>query len=131
MDALPLDLSNPAVKFYLALVRLQVLTPLSLLINVAAIITCAFVANPSIAGVARLHPTSITPNSHAISAYMGLIWLGQLGYCVLLVFARKEETKRAMVNAVGFALVFANVVMALWAVAFVRSTLSHDSLYLF
>jgi len=119
MDALPIDLSNPAVKFYVALVRLQVLTPLSLLINVATVLICAFVANPSIAGVARLHPTSLTPNFHVISAYVGLIWLGQLGYCVLLVLARKEETKKAMVNAVGFALVVANVVMALWAVAFV------------
>ncbi|KDR77227.1 hypothetical protein GALMADRAFT_66282 [Galerina marginata CBS 339.88] len=119
MEALPLDLSHPSVKFYLALVRLQVLTPLSLLINIATTLICTLVANPSIAGVAHLYPTSLTPNSHAISAYVGLIWLAQVGYCVLLVVARKEETKKAMVSAVGLGLVFANVVMALWAVAFI------------
>ncbi|KAF8902568.1 hypothetical protein CPB84DRAFT_1775703 [Gymnopilus junonius] len=98
MDVLPVDFSNPAVKFYIALVRLQVLTPLSLLINVATVL------------FSRLHPTSLTPNFHAISAYVGLIWLAQLGYCVLL---------KAMVNAVGFGLVLPICLWHFGAVAFV------------
>ena len=48
MEALPLDMSHPAVREYLSLVRLQVLTPLSLLINIATIAVCAAVVNPSI-----------------------------------------------------------------------------------
>ncbi|KAH9474732.1 hypothetical protein JR316_0013197 [Psilocybe cubensis] len=119
METLPVDLSSPAIKFYLALVRLQVLTPLSLLLNIASILVCTLVANPSIREVSRLHPTAITPNSHAMAIYIGTIWLGQIGYCVLLVLARKDETKRAMVSAVGLALVFGNIVMGLWAIAFV------------
>lgn len=93
MEALPIDTSHPAVQDYLALVRLQVLTPLSLLINIAAVAVCAFLANPSIAGVSRLYPTSITPNSAVIGAYVAVIYLGQIGYCLLLVLATKSETK--------------------------------------
>ncbi|KAF8153150.1 hypothetical protein B0H34DRAFT_662501 [Crassisporium funariophilum] len=119
MESLPLDTSHPAVRDYLSLVRLQVLTPLSLLINIAALTVCAFVVNPSIAGVARLYPTAITPNSGVVGAYVGVIFLGQIGYCLLLVVASKVETKRALVKGVGLSLVFANMVMALWAIAWI------------
>lgn len=93
MEALPIDTSHPAVQEFLALVRLQVLTPLSLLINIAAVAVCAFLANPSIAEVSRLYPTSITPNATAIGIYVAVIYLGQIGYCLLLVLASKPETK--------------------------------------
>jgi hypothetical protein len=119
MDSLPIDTSLPAVRDYLSLVRLQVLTPLSLLINIATVIVCTFVVNPSIAGVARLYPTSITPNATVIGVYIAVVFLGQIGYCLLLVVASKAETKRALTKGVGFGLVFANIVMALWAIAWV------------
>jgi hypothetical protein len=93
MDSLPIDTSHPAVRDYLSLVRLQVLTPLSLLINVAAVVVCTFVVNPSIALVSRLHPTSITPNASVIGVYLTVVILGQIGYCLLLVVASKTETK--------------------------------------
>lgn len=93
MDALPIDTSHPAVRDYLSLVRLQVLTPLSLLINIASVVVCTFVVNPSIAAVSRLHPTSITPNPTLIGPYVALVFLGQIGYCLLLVVASKPETK--------------------------------------
>ena len=93
MDNLPIDTSHPAVRDYLSLVRLQVLTPLSLLINIASVVVCTFLVNPSIAGVARLHPTSITPNASVIGVYLAVVFLGQIGYCLLLVVASKAETK--------------------------------------
>jgi hypothetical protein len=93
MDTLPIDTSHPAVRDYLALVRLQVLTPLSLLINIAAVVVCTFVVNPSIAHVSRLYPTSITPNASVIGVYLAVVFLGQIGYCLLLVVASKSETK--------------------------------------
>lgn len=93
MDQLPIDTSLPAVREYIALVRLQVLTPLSLLINIASVATCAFVANPSISKVAKLYPTSITPNIKVLGAYVAAIYLGQIGYCTLLVFTKRAETK--------------------------------------
>ena len=68
MENLPLDTSHPAVKEYLALVRrvdhtytfwsprkskgvvyrLQVLTPLSLLINIATLMVCTFMLDPNL-----------------------------------------------------------------------------------
>ncbi|KAJ6496807.1 hypothetical protein DFH09DRAFT_1376373 [Mycena vulgaris] len=119
MDSLPLDMSHPAVRDYLALVRLQVLTPLSLLINIATVLVCAVVANPSMRTISKLNPTSISPRPAVISVYVAAMYLGQIGYCVLLVLARKPETKRTLTKGVGLSLVFANWLMAIWAVAWV------------
>jgi hypothetical protein len=43
--------------------------------------------------VTRSHPASISPSPRVIAAYILAIYLGQVGYCVLLVLARKSETK--------------------------------------
>ena len=68
MDELPLDTSHPAVRDHLSLIRfvshpcdpvpiieqtfelhrLQVLTPLSLLVNTATVLICSLVVSPSI-----------------------------------------------------------------------------------
>lgn len=44
----------------------------------------------------------------------------QVGYCILLVLATKQETKKALIKAVGFSLVFSNLIMAIWAITWVR-----------
>jgi len=119
MNTVPIDTSNPAVREYLSLIRLQVLTPLSLLINVATVLVCAAVVKPTIRGVADAYPTSISPRFLLIEIYIAAIWVGQIGYCFLLLLARKPETKRTAVKGVGIALVLANWFMAFWAVAWV------------
>lgn len=93
MESLPLDTSHPAVREYIVLTRLQVLSPLSVLLTVATVVVCATFVNPGIGSIARLHPTSITPKPSIIAPYVGVIFLGQIGYCLLLVIARKPETK--------------------------------------
>ncbi|KAA1471944.1 hypothetical protein DENSPDRAFT_859225 [Dentipellis sp. KUC8613] len=119
MDTLPFDMNDPAVRDYFTLIRLQVLTPLSLVINMATVIICSLVVSPTIGDVARLFPTGLTPHRHLIAGYVLLIYLGQIGYCLLLVFVRKPETKKTVVKGVGMAVVLANFVMAGWAVAWV------------
>ncbi|KAJ3981459.1 hypothetical protein F5890DRAFT_1568007 [Lentinula detonsa] len=119
MDALPIDTSHPAVRDYLSLIRLQVLTPLSLLINIATVVVCAVVVTPSIGEISKQFPTSISPKPIIIAIYVAAIYAGQLGYCVLIVLARKAETKRTITKGVGLSLVISNWVMALWAVAWV------------
>lgn len=119
MESLPIDFSHPAVQDYIALVRLQVLTPLSLLVNVAILVVCTVLATPSIAEVADDHPTSISPHPPTIALFVLVIFLSQLGYCLLLVLASKPETKQTLTKAVGLSLVFANWVMAFWAIAWV------------
>ncbi|KAF9260668.1 hypothetical protein L218DRAFT_906680 [Marasmius fiardii PR-910] len=119
MEGLPIDMNHPTVREYLALVRLQVLTPLSLLINIASVIVCAVAVNPSLGSVVRRFPTSITPKPIIVSVYVAVLFLGQLGYCLLLVLASKPETKKTLTSGVGLALVFANWIMAIWAVSWV------------
>ncbi|KAL1748253.1 hypothetical protein HDZ31DRAFT_30130 [Schizophyllum fasciatum] len=119
MDDLPIDFSHPAVRDYLALVRLQVLTPLSLLINIATVIICAFVVHPSLSTISREYPTAISPRPAVIAVYLAALYVGQIGYCILLVVARKPETKATLIKGVGFPLVLANWIMAFWAISWV------------
>ncbi|KAG1840247.1 hypothetical protein F4604DRAFT_1833196 [Suillus subluteus] len=119
MDSLPLDVSHPCSAGLPFLVRLQVLTPLSLLINIATLLVCSVIISPSAGSIIKSHPTSISPSPSLIAAYIVAIFLGQIGYCVLLVVARKPETKTTLVKGVGLSLVFANWLMALWAVSWV------------
>ncbi|EED82795.1 predicted protein [Postia placenta Mad-698-R] len=119
MESLPIDTSHPAVRDYLALIRLQVLTPLSLLINIATVIVCAFVLHPSLRDISREYPSTIAPSNSMIAVFITLIYIAQVGYCVLLVLARKPETKASLVKGVGYPLVVANWVMAAWAITWV------------
>lgn len=90
--------------------------------------------------IAQLYPTSISPLPAMIAVYLVAIYICQIGYCLLLVLARKPETKvcisfkrrtaandqstqqRTLVRGVGLPLVFANWVMAGWAIAWVHAT---------
>jgi len=96
---------------------LQILTPLSVLINIATLMVCSLVISPTLSDISRLYPMSIAPNPSMIAAYITVIYVLQIGYCVLLVFARKPETKKALVKGVGLPLVLANCIMAAWAIA--------------
>jgi hypothetical protein len=60
-SSVPFDTSDPAVRDYLALIRLQVLTPLSLLVNIAATVVCVAVINPNLADISDQFRTTITP----------------------------------------------------------------------
>jgi hypothetical protein len=108
---LPIDMSHPAIREYLALTRLvshhliqrsltpanfrlQVLTPLSLLISLAVTTICATMIDPTLGSVSsNLYPTTLTPKTGMVATFVGFLYLMQIGYCVLLVVARKEETK--------------------------------------
>ncbi|KAI0336773.1 hypothetical protein GY45DRAFT_1315420 [Cubamyces sp. BRFM 1775] len=119
MDELPIDTTHPAVREYLALIRLQVLTPLSLLVNIATLMVCTLVLEPNLGDIAKLYPSSISPKPSMIAVFIVAIYIGQVGYCILLVFSRKPETKRALIKGCGFPLMLANWVMAFWAIAWI------------
>ncbi|EJD05318.1 uncharacterized protein FOMMEDRAFT_78728 [Fomitiporia mediterranea MF3/22] len=117
MPDLPIDTSNPAVRDFLMLTRLQVLTPLSLLINIAAVCVCTFTLSPSLGEIARMYPTSLTPKPSLIGTYIAAVYIMQIGYCIILVLARKTETKQALIKGTGISLVLANWVLGFWAIA--------------
>ncbi|KAF7308674.1 hypothetical protein HMN09_00716900 [Mycena chlorophos] len=87
------DWNHPELRQYLALVRLQMTTPLSLLINIATVSICATVVNPSIQTIAKLNPTPISPRPSVILVYIAALFIAQIGYCTILLISRKEETK--------------------------------------
>lgn len=117
-------------------IRLQVLTPLSLLINIATLMVCTFVLDPNLGTstlahggviihtspgqISELYPSAISPKPYLIAVFIVAIYVGQVGYCVLLVLSRKPETKRAIIQGCGFPLMLANWVMAFWAISWVR-----------
>ena len=76
------------------------------------VLVCSFIVRPSLGlwspvccrvptyktafytgDVTRSHPASISPSVSAIAIFILAIYLGQVGYCTLLIFARKPETK--------------------------------------
>lgn len=48
--------------------------------------------------------------------YWGTLYVLQVGYCVLLIFAYSEGTKDAFIHGVGMRIAFANWLVAGWAV---------------
>ncbi|KZT43387.1 hypothetical protein SISSUDRAFT_978388 [Sistotremastrum suecicum HHB10207 ss-3] len=114
---LPIDMSDPRIRDYIALIRLQVLTPLSFLVNIVAVIVCGLVIKPTIGDLSKIHPNPLTPQSSMIGTFVVILYVTQIGYCLLLVLARKVETKNTLVKGVGISFVIANWLMAMWAVA--------------
>jgi hypothetical protein len=78
---------------------------------------CSLIINPNLGEISTLYPAAIAPSPNMIAIYIVAIYLGQVGYCVLLVLAKKPETKNTMVRGVGLPLVFSNWLMAGWAIA--------------
>ncbi|CAE7096156.1 unnamed protein product [Rhizoctonia solani] len=111
----PFDTSDPRTRLALKLLRLQVLTPLSVLINVAANLVCALVISPSMADIMELFPNGMTPKTGMVGFYMTAVYVLLIGFCVLLITARNPETKETLVNGVGLRLVVVNWLMTAWA----------------
>lgn len=124
------------------LTKVQVLTPLSILLNVAALTVCSILVDPSLRQVSEDHVTQFTPNSAFILAFWATLFLFQVGFAVLIVLSQKEFTKvrqcgcihahkrhpcsplsfllqRTLVNGVGIRLALANLLLGAWAITFV------------
>ncbi|KAG8986080.1 hypothetical protein FRB93_005514 [Tulasnella sp. JGI-2019a] len=105
-------------QMILKMLRLQVATPLSVLINIAVFLCCATVIHPSMSDLSTAFPTTVTPNMGMMSVIWMAIFVGQIGYCVLLILSRMHQTKELLVNGVGLRLVFVNWIMIIWTILF-------------
>ncbi|KAG6369841.1 hypothetical protein JVT61DRAFT_13398 [Boletus reticuloceps] len=112
MESLPVHMSNPAVQDFLSLIRLQVLTPLSLSVNIATVLVCSSIVKPSILDIIKLYPASISPHPAWLAVYVILILLS-------LAYPCQGPRHKALVKAVGLSLVLANWAMAVWAIAWI------------
>jgi len=68
--------------------------------------------------LSKAFPTAVTPHTVMMSIIWFAIFVGQVGYCVLLVLGRTHRTKDLLVNGVGLRLVFINWIMVIWSILF-------------
>ncbi|KAH9974272.1 hypothetical protein BGW80DRAFT_1458348 [Lactifluus volemus] len=114
----PIDTSNPEVRDYLSLIRLQVLTPLSLLINIGTILVCALILHPSLGDITRSHPASISPSVPVIAAYIFALYLCQFQGSILPSLTWVDATEYHSQGR-GPSPCIRKLVMAGWAIAWV------------
>jgi hypothetical protein len=87
------------------LVRLQIATPLSLLMTIGSNLVCAFShlilpvdpyrhsCSYRAAEINKQYPTLLSPNAILLGLYWIVVYALQIGFCLILVTARKDETK--------------------------------------
>jgi len=110
MDALPKEAKQ--------LIRLQILTPISVLLTVAANLVAGLAISPTLGEISDDYLTIFTPTKYWIGAYWLLLYILQIGYCIILATVRKSETKDTILHAIGLRFVLANVCMAFWTLFF-------------
>ncbi|KAG8950112.1 hypothetical protein FRC04_007966 [Tulasnella sp. 424] len=113
-----LNARDPDTRLVLKLLRLQVLTPLAVLVNIATFLICSIVVKPSMRDLNRAFPTAVTPNAGMIAMLWIVVFAGEVLFCMLLVGGRKHDTRETMVYGVGLRLVIANWIMVAWSIVF-------------
>ncbi|CED84874.1 hypothetical protein [Phaffia rhodozyma] len=126
-------LTQEQLRATLKYVRLQIISPLSLLVSIGANIFRAKWQNVELeppidcpgcppVDISRAHPTLFTPLSVMISGYWTVVYALQIGFCLMLVLARSAETKDVLMRGVGMRFSIANWLMAGWAVFWTLQT---------
>lgn len=75
------------------LTKIQVLTPLSILLNVASLAVCSILTPIKLGEINKKHWTQFTPNPAFILAYWAALFLFQIGFAILVVLGQKDFTK--------------------------------------
>jgi len=79
---LPLDFGHPAVREYVNPIHLQVLTPLSTLVFIAAVLATELIVHPSLSEVIGLWRTFISPRTSLVAFYLLGHQIGRIPYDV-------------------------------------------------
>ncbi|KAF8311926.1 uncharacterized protein EI90DRAFT_2981470 [Cantharellus anzutake] len=116
--SLPFDSSDPELRLVLRHVRLQALTPTSVLVNLATAVVCSLAINPSLRDISNSYPTPLNGSFSLLSTYALMVFVLLIGYCILLMMTKKRETRETAVHGVGIRLVILQWVMAANIVAF-------------
>lgn len=83
------------------LTRIQVITPLAILVNLAALAVCSVLVNPGLGAINEMHVTQFTPNPAFIALFWAVLFLLQIGFAVLAVAGQKEMTRVSAVRRRG------------------------------
>ncbi|SNX83076.1 uncharacterized protein MEPE_01782 [Melanopsichium pennsylvanicum] len=99
------------------LTRMQILTPLSVLLQMGVMILCGSnLIKPNLQQVSRRHPTYLSVQDNFVLFYWAILYVLLIGFSVFLLLSRTPETKKALVHGVGTRLALANYMMVLWAI---------------
>lgn len=100
-----------------SLTRMQILTPLSVLLQMGSMILCGSkLIKPNLQQVSRRHPTYLSVQDSFVLFYWAVLYVLLIGLSVFLLLSRTPATKKALVHGVGTRLAIANYLMVLWAV---------------
>ncbi|KAJ1028548.1 hypothetical protein NDA16_001714 [Ustilago loliicola] len=100
-----------------SLTRMQILTPLSVLLQMGVMILCGSkLIKPNLQQVSRRHPTYLSIQDSFVLFYWAILYVLLIGFSVFLLLSRTPETKKALVHGVGTRLALANYMMVLWAI---------------
>lgn len=100
-----------------SLTRMQILTPLSVLLQMGVMILCGSkLIKPNLQQVSRRHPTYLSVQDSFVLFYWAILYVLLIGFSVFLLLSRTPETKKALVHGVGTRLALANYLMVLWAI---------------
>lgn len=100
-----------------SLTRMQILTPLSVLLQMGVMILCGSkLIKPNLQQVSRRHPTYLSVQDSFVLFYWAILYVLLIGFSVFLLLSRTPETKKALVHGVGTRLALANYMMVLWAI---------------
>lgn len=99
-------------------VRLQIAIPIAVLVALATNIICALAISPGLRGINELFPTLLSPNATMLGLYMSVMFILEVGFCLVLLLARKDVTKETLIHGVGVRFAVANWLQAAWAICF-------------
>ncbi|WFC99577.1 hypothetical protein MYAM1_002322 [Malassezia yamatoensis] len=104
-----------------SLVFLQMNSPLSVLFCIVSGIVGVMIV-PSISDVFTSHPTLYTAAPRLFLGYLFVLFLFQVGFCVLAVISQNSHTQRCIIQSTGSRLAVENYMMAVWFILFVLDT---------
>ncbi|WWC69795.1 uncharacterized protein I206_103738 [Kwoniella pini CBS 10737] len=118
-DATPDEVITPTqFRDSMRLVRLQIAIPISVLVAMGANLVCALAIKPGLSGINTLFPTLLSPNATFVGIYWAILYILQVGFCLVLLLVRKDVTKETLIYGVGLRFAISNWLQAAWAVFF-------------
>lgn len=103
-----------------SLTRMQILTPLSVLLQMGVMILCGSkLIKPNLQQVSRRHPTYLSVQDSFVMLYWVVLYVLLIGFSLFLLLSRTSETRKALVHGVGTRLALANYMMVVWAVLWI------------
>ncbi|CAD6573627.1 MAG: hypothetical protein CYPHOPRED_005180 [Cyphobasidiales sp. Tagirdzhanova-0007] len=98
------------------LIRLQIFTPLCLLVALGCNLVTVFAFHPNVGEINDDFETIWTAKKELVGGYLLLMYVLQICYCLVITLAKSPATRELVVNGVGLRFCLANIFQGLWSV---------------